>query len=99
MESLKNLKPTGLGLRIERIKPPFVVENPAKQVIKLSSLNNELGRTNTQKNSTFQIEELKTARNLQYKKCFESDPKSRNLLRHNVLVINENPKVTPMLLT
>ena len=49
MESLKNLKPTGLGLRIERIKPPFVVENPAKQVIKLSSLNNELGRNNTQK--------------------------------------------------
>ena len=30
MESLKNLKPTGLGLRIERIKPPLVVENPAK---------------------------------------------------------------------
>lgn len=98
MESLKNLKPTGLGLRIERIKPPFVVENPAKQVIKLSSLNNELGRTNTQKNSTFEIEELKTARRLKYNKCFESDPKSRNLLRHNVLVIDENPKVTPMLL-
>ena len=99
MESLKNLKPTGLGLRIERIKPPFVVENPAKQVIKLSSLNNELGRNNAQKKSTFQIEELKSARSLKYKKCFESDPKSRNLLRHNVLVINENPKVTPMLLT
>lgn len=28
MESLKNLKPTGLGLKIERIKPPLVVEKP-----------------------------------------------------------------------
>lgn len=80
MESLKNLKPTGLGSRIERIKPPFVVENPAKQVIKLSSLNNELGRTNTRKNSTFETEELKTARSLKYNKCFESDPKSQNFV-------------------
>lgn len=30
MESLKNLKPTGFGLRMERIKPPLVVENPTK---------------------------------------------------------------------
>lgn len=29
-ESLKNLKPTGFGLRMERIKPPLVVENPTK---------------------------------------------------------------------
>lgn len=85
MESLKNLKPTGLGLRIERITPPFVVENPAKQVIKLSSLNNEFGRTNTRKNSTFEIEELKTARSLKYNKCFESDPKSRNFVRRYVI--------------
>lgn len=28
MESRKNLKPTGFGLRMERIKPPLVVENP-----------------------------------------------------------------------
>lgn len=45
-------------------------------------MNNELGRTNTRKNSTFEIEEIKTARSLKHNKCFESDPKSRNLLRH-----------------
>ena len=28
IESRKNLKPTGFGLRMERIKPPLVVENP-----------------------------------------------------------------------
>ena len=34
MESLKNLKPTGLGFKIERIKPPLVVVNPMETTFK-----------------------------------------------------------------